>query len=149
MSSQSVFVEMATAVIDELEPMERTLVDPKVFTRIITICADTAEQRAQRAVSAPANGIGPPPMQFINASLLIPGDWVWQTTKLAFDLVMGVSHENGHITVTYPDDDQVIYKTDDPLRAAVSGCAAEQWNQSRTLMDWPTVKALYAAYGAS
>lgn len=134
---------MAGAVIDELEPHERTLVDAKVFTRIIAICARVADAARPTAAATPM----PPAMQFINASLLIPGDCVWRE-DLSFDVVQAIKADCGEVVIVMANDRTMARGHMDPIRVAVDRTKAQAWNEERAFMDNDTVKSLYTAYGA-
>lgn len=140
----SLFTDMAGAVIDELEPHERTLVDPKVFTRIIGICAEIAEARLPDATDTmPA----PPAMHFINAGLLIVGDCVWRD-DLSFECVVSVAQEQDEVVVVLCSDRTMVRSHKDPIRVAVNRFHAQRWNEERAHMDEGTVRSLYSTYGA-
>lgn len=145
------FTEMAGAVIDELEPQERTLVDPKVFARIIGICATVAEHSTACPLACMPT---PPAMQHINANLLVPGDHVWRD-DLSFDVVKSVNQDGDEVVITLAPHRSapnvsafMVRAPKDPIRVAVSNDKARQWNDERVYLDEETVRSLYAAYGA-
>jgi hypothetical protein len=137
------FTEMAGAVIDELEPYERTLVDPKVFTRIIAICANVAEHTRCPLAGLPT----PPPMQFINACLITLGDYLWRD-DLSFDVVEGVGREDGEIVIIFRGGRTIVRGERDPLRVAISTHKARAWNEERCDMDADTIQTLHSTYGS-
>lgn len=139
----SLFTEMASAVIDELEPEERTQVDPKVFTRILTICSNVAERRLPNPAAMPT----PPAMQFINAGLIVPGDHVWRE-DLSFDVVEAVNQEHGEVVIVMSGSRTIVRGHQDPIRVAIDRLKARTWNEERSFMDADTVKSLYTTYGA-
>lgn len=140
----SLFTEMATAVIDELEAHERTQVAPPVFTRIIAICAEVAEHAAHcPAVLLPT----PPAMQFMNAGLLVVGDHLWRE-DLSFDYVEAVHNEADEVVIVLCGGRTLVRGPKDPLRVAIDNTKARVWNEERSFMDPETVRSLYSTYGA-
>lgn len=137
------FTQMAGAVIDELEPDERTLVDPKVFTRIIAICATVAESHQEVPEAVPM----PPPMQFINAYLLVPGDYLWRE-DLAFDVVEHVEVDGDMVTIRVATGRTLEREKRDPIRVAISNQKAQTWNEERPHLTEGVVRTLYSTYGA-
>lgn len=137
------FTDMAGAVIDELGPEERTLVDPKVFTRIIAICATVAEALREDPEVVPM----PPAMQFINAYLLVPGDYLWRE-DLAFDVVEHVDVEGDDVVIKVATGRVLERDRRDPIRVAVSNSKAQTWNRERPHLAEGVVRSLYSTYGA-
>lgn len=140
-----IFNEMAGAVIDELEPDERSLLDTLVFTRIVAICAAVAERKILPP-GAPRD-LQPPPMHYIRAGLLIPGDYVW-VPELTFEIIDSVTREYGDMVIVYGGGRTALHGPNDPIRVAVSSAQAAIWNQERSLMDDETVRSLHAAFGS-
>lgn len=137
------FTDMAGAVIDELEPDERTLVDPKVFTRIVAICAAVAESHREVPEVVPM----PPAMQFINAYLLVPGDYLWRE-DLAFDIVDTVEVVGDDVLIRVATGRTIERDRRDPIRVAISNHKAQVWNQERPHLAEGVVRTLYSTYGA-
>lgn len=138
-----IFTEMAGVVIDELEPDERKLVDPKVFTRIVAICASVAEAHREFPDPVPM----PPPMQFINAYLLVPGDYLWRE-DLAFDVVEAVEVDGDDVLIRVATGRTLERDRRDPIRVAISNHRAQVWNQERPHLAEGVVRTLYSTYGA-
>lgn len=137
------FTQMAGAVIDELEAYERQLVDPKVFTRIVAICATVAEGYREVPCRVPM----PPAMQFINAYLLVPGDHVWRE-DLSFDVVDLVQTAGDDVVVVMRGGRSLERTRRDPMRVAVSNTKAMEWNLERPYLGEGVVRTLYSTYGA-
>lgn len=148
--TSTLFTRMATAAIDELEPQERTKVDPKVFTRILSICAAVAESELESTnPTVPIDpSPKPPATQFITACLLVPGDFVWNPRDLVYSQIDVVKLHDGKITAVYGDATTETFAPDGPVQVAVSNRKADKWNEDRLFMDQATLRSLHATYGS-
>jgi hypothetical protein len=140
----SLFLEMDLACIQRLSVTERLLLNPKVYVRILRICADVAENCGKgEPDEIPPR---PPSMQQIRADLVMPGDYAWRD-DLSFDPVASVTTEEDEVVITYRSGRTTVHGRAEHLRVAVAPHKAALWNEGRAVMDDATLRAVAMDYG--
>lgn len=145
MDAQTLYLAMAEACIDELDRDERLAIPEDVFGRVIKICAQVADDRQPRSLDS-TDDLTPPRTVFIRAQLLRPGDWVWQTTKAAFDAVECASIDVDGIYITWMGGGLCPYQFDDIVRVAANRLDAPAWNHRVAELDPGLLHELLAHY---
>lgn len=149
MSDHRIFLEMATACIDGLTHDERVAIDPAAFTRVLQICASVAGGRVPPVRSGAGELPVPPPMAFIRAYLLRPGDFVWGAVAAAFCVVDSILLEDTEwVYVTWRGGGTHAYAYQEPVHIALNREDAGDWNALRTEFDPDVVERLVATYPA-
>lgn len=149
MYEHRLYLELASACIDELTYEERTSVPTSVFTKMMRTCAAVVTQRTPRP--RPLDDVPrPPAMSYIQAYMLQPGDAVWGT-HAAYNVVESVLIEDtgpkNAVHVTWCGSGTAAYGYRQPVRIAMNRTDAGDWNALRTEFDDDTVLQVVANYG--
>lgn len=132
--------QMLTAAMNGLNDGERRDLNVEVFRKIVLTCADVATP----------TGPEPPPMQFLNASYLQPGDLVWQDDCrfLSVAAVESLDDTDVH-RVLFQGEVSSWVQSKEPVRVATDRFRAREWNSRRLVFTDETVERIRATHGGA